>query len=1068
MKQIFKTLAVAFAFVAAASCAKEVANPAEDQPSVKLVPTTIEASIDATKATVAADGKVLWQENDAIAVWVDGAKYEMTLTAGAGTKEGKFTGDLPEGGKISAAVSPASAATATPGVPAPVFKQTIATGATCDPAALIMTAAAPVGKALSFQNACGGGRFTLPGAGFSTIVVYCAEGRVEVDLPGTAGTFDVFLPAATYTNILIAATTVNGNTYGVQLPKDLVIKRSVITNVGALSGGPCAVITSAGELQDYLTAPATNAFIVKDINLADITLTPCESLGYTLDGMGHSLKNWNVTAPMITTATAESVIKNIVIDETCTISPVPGRFGALAGTASGLVENCVNKAPVSATNNESTQYQCGALVGRLEGTMKNCVNSGEITFVLSNSTTPSAEAQTNYVGGLVGILGQPQSDPSVIRMEGCRNEGNVNYKVVGSLDGNTSRIAHGFIGGLFGATGVNKPAASETSGYVRNYGIVKDCENTGNVEFLHPDGGSGMYAMTGGISGYVEGVLDGCINRGAVSYKNSATIGNAKPALGGIAGAIAHSASNCTNYGDVFISGMFANGSSETANTALGMKYSTLGGCFGCVGVDATSIDNCDNEGKVTADTQMAASSSSAFSYGGIVGYYVSGGELKNCDNKGDMTITSQSKTADVGGVVGRSKAAVSSCTNSGKVHVEHNTSHISEPTGAIVNAGGVIGYNCFSITKCTNDGPKFEVLASGQSRIGGVVGMYGDGTATCSECTNNADLVYTRSSDVAANLYLGGVVGYDNVTANIEKCKNTGNLSATLKPATTKSFAGGVVALAKPAASKTLNIDDCESTGDILIDGGSMVKQFYLGGVVGDVTTGSKVYVNRCINRGEVKLLNVNCPSSFVYVGGVQGGYETAGPNLDACENYGDVISACASKMRMGGISGANNSTATKSVQDGNVTMSAATEGSQVGLLGGYFSGTKMEGSTVKGTLTLGQLGSTDASVGLVVGENGATTTRTWHNVTVDGVIMKDGQAVERVGAFIGKVCCYVDSDKVAHPDQGGLNLGKEGSPVTFKSTCAIDGSAITEANLAGTLEAATTPFNLANVVVE
>lgn len=1066
MKQIFKTLAVAFAFVAAASCAKEVANPAEDQPSVKLVPTTIEASIDATKATVTADGKVLWQENDAIAVWVDGAKYEMTLTAGAGTKEATFKGDLPEGGKISAAVSPASAATATPGVPAPVFKQTIATGATCDPAALIMTAGAPVDKALSFHNACGAGRFTLPGAGFTTIMVYCAEGKVEVNLPGTAGTFDVFLPAATYTNILIAATTVTDVTYGVQLPKDLVIKRSVITNVGTLSGAPCAVITSAGELQDYLSAPATNAFIVKDINLADITLTPCESLGYTLDGMGHSLKNWNVTAPMITTATAESVIKNIVIDETCAISPVPGRFGALAGTAAGLVENCVNKAPVSATNNESTQYQCGALVGRLEGTMKNCVNSGELTFVLSNSTTAPADAQTNYVGGLVGILGQPQSDPSVIRMEGCRNEGNVNYKVVGSLDGNTSRIAHGFIGGVFGATGVNKPAESETSGYVKNYGIVKDCENTGNVEFLHPDGGSGMYAMTGGISGYVEGVLDGCINRGAVSYKNSATVANAKPALGGIAGAIAHSASNCTNYGDVFISGMFANGGGATTNTALGMTYSTLGGCFGCVGVDATSIDNCDNEGKVTADTQMAASNSSAFSYGGIVGYYVSGGELKNCDNKGEMTITSQSKTADVGGVVGRSKAAVSSCTNSGKIYAKQNTSRISAPTEAIINAGGVVGYNYFSVKDCTNNGSKLEALASGGSRIGGVVGMYGAGTETCSGCTNNADLVYTRSEDVAANLYLGGVIGCDNVTANIENCKNTGNLSATLNASTAKSFAGGVVALAKPAASKTLNIDDCENTGNILIDGGNMVTQFYLGGVVGDVTTGSKVYVNRCINRGEVKLLNVNCPGSFVYVGGVQGGYETAGPNLDACENYGDVISACASKMRMGGISGANNSTATKSVQEGNVTMSAAAAGSMVGLLGGYFSGTKMEGSTVKGTLTLGTLGSTNASAGGVIGENGTTATRTWHNLVVDAVINTGGQTAVRTGYFIGKV---FDNSNAG---TGGLNLGKDGNPVTFKSSCSLDGAAIpaapTSADLAGALAAATTPFNLANVVVE
>lgn len=1060
MKQSFKILAVALAIVAAASCSKEIENPVDNQPSAELVPTTISASIDATKATVASDGKTLWQENDAIAVWIGGTKYEMSLIEGAGTKSAVFKGNLPAEGTISAAVAPASAASSTAGVPVPEFSQTIAAGATCDPAALIMSAGAPVEGNLSFQNACGGARFTV-GAGIKSILVYCNEGQVSVALPETAGTFDVFLPAAEYTNILIVATDANDVAYGVKLPKNLNIKRSVITNLGTLAGEPCTVINNATNLQAYLADPQTDAFIVKDIVLTEVTLASCESFGKTLDGMGHSLKNWVVNAPMFTTATAESVIKNIVIDESCQINPVPGKFGALASTAAGLVENCVNNAPAAINNNEATQYQFGALVGRLEGQIKNCVNNGEINIVLENSTTASADAQTMYFGGLVGILGTPQEDPSVVRIDGCRNTGAINYTINNSLDGANSRIAHGFVGGILGSTGVNKPAGSETKGYVKNYGVVKGCENSGNITFNHPDGGSGMYAMVGGIAGYAESPINECVNSGAITYLNSMTVANAKPAIGGIAGAIAHSAKDCSNSGTIRLEGMFANGGGATANTALGVISATAGGCFGVIGIDATVVDNCDNSGVMNVKTTMNAAQGSSSCYAGVVGYNVSTGEFKNCDNTGELNLESGSKTAHMAGVVAYNCASVSNCTNSGILTGVQNTTHISDPTAAVINIGGVVGYNCDAVVDCTNNAEKMIVRSSGGSRVGGVVSMYGKGTKVCDGCVNHADIDFVKTADIAANFYLGGVVGVINVTSNLTKATNTGNLTAKLTSKTTKSYAGGICSTVKPAKDTTSNADDCTNTGSVSVDGGNMVLQFFIGGCFGACEVGSKVFFNRCVNRGEVSLSNVNCPGSFVYAGGMLGGYATAGPNLDACENYGKLITTCASKMRIGGVAGAANSTLIKSVQQGEVIMENATSGSMAGALGGYFSGTKIEGSSVKGKLTVKNCANTSA--GGVIGENGTTATRAWHSATVDVQIES---TADRNGFFIGQLFDNATAGK------GGITLGKADGPVTFASTCSLNGNAIPSTpsveDLCGEKKTAAAPLNLTNVVVE
>lgn len=768
MKQIFRTFAVAFAFVAAASCAKEVANPAENQDAVKLVPATIEASIDATKATAASDGKVTWQENDAIAVWVDGTKYEMTLTAGAGTKQATFKGELPDGGMISAAVSPASAATATPGVPAPVFKQTIAAGATCDPAALIMSAGAPADNALVFKNACGAGRFTLPGAGFSSISVYCDEGEVEVTLPATEGTFDVFLPAATYTNILIAATTLTGVTYGVQLPKDLTIKRSVITNLGTLAGEICAVITSAGELQAYLSAPATNAFIVKDINLADVDLTPCESLEYTLDGMGHSLKNWNTSSPMIITLAEGATVQNITIADNCTltvpnksnISDTEGYYAFLVGSNCGNIISCVNNADV--TFEPGAGFACNMKVAGIAGgtgasakgthAIKDCINNGKITVTTVNM------GKTLYCGGVAG-------QESYATAIGCVNNGNVTVTV--NNDGESKSWSNVYLGGVLG-TGNNGGE------------IIEDCINNGDVTLYIDKPQTGAYPNVGGVTSYTATVMKNCVNTGNVSMLTGAHVSITRPAVGGVAGYISKEATGCVNEGIVVLKGdKFGATSSVTAGGTGGTGHPCVGGVFGNAGHSkekndagtsvgselVVAVTDCINKGTVEYDSPNSAT---WVSVGGIVGYY--NGTMTGCSSTAEALVKVIMGGAQTysGGLVGSvnigSKSSFINCVNNGKVwYVADNSNELGKATTRSYVAGILGAYQAGSkyvMTDCTNNG---EVRSDNASTmiVGGLAGAW-NGHMT--GCKSLGDIVVNNATDIDGyRSEIGGISGYAN-----------------------------------------------------------------------------------------------------------------------------------------------------------------------------------------------------------------------------------------------------------------------------------------------------------------
>lgn len=429
--------------------------------------------------------------------------------------------------------------------------------------------------------------------------------------------------------------------------------------------------------------------------------------------------------------------------------------------------------------------------------------------------------------------------------------------------------------------------------------------------------------------------------------------------------------------------------------------------------------------------------------------------------------MTCGSKTVNVGGIVGISQCSVKGCTNDGKIVCRHEANHISAPAEAVLNVAGIIGYNYVAVEDCTNNG-SLEAYGTGSGRVGGVVGMYGKGTSNCLSCTNTGDITYTHKYDNAHNTYFGGVIGCMNVNANIEDAKNSGNLVCNQSSKNTTSYMGGISGYNNVTTSAYDK--NCENTGNLTIDAGGMNTdkvQLYVGGCFGCCkgASSSKCYYQNCSNSGDVNLSNMDVSKvatiNYTYVGGVHGGYSTTAPYIENCRNTGNVVSTVISKVRIGGITGGANATLTDCIHEGDVTVSNSLASSQVGLLAGYFSGTKIEGSSAKGAVTVSNSKST--SVGGVIGENGTTATRVWHTFNAEVTITSDSQDS---GIFIGKLNDNSTAGK------GGVTLGKEDGPVTFKSTCSLNGTAIsatpTVGELVGTKKTDATPFNLANVVVE
>ena len=952
MKKYFILFAAICAAVAVSCTPKELVidTPAEEGVSdVKLIPITITASLEGTKADMV-DVKWTWQSGDKLAVYDGTAKREFTLDeSAAGTAVAKFTGEVAETFTSLQAVFPYEAAGESFGTPLIPAKQTIPSGATIDPAAMI--AIAESAEKVSddefnfyFTSGVSMLRFTVPD-GVQKVILH-TEGKeatiagesrsVTVSVPG-AGQYWAAVNPAAYEGLKVFARTSSGDFLKSTTATIDLSAPGKAKNLGTLgTGTQVSVIEDGAELVSYLgSTPTLDAYVVNDLDLTGQTVTTCASFAKVFDGLYHSIKNWTSNGvALFGTVKAAGSVKNLTFDATCKLNnPADGDFGFMVKQLQGAMSNCVNYVDVDVTFGDVTkQHVFSTLVGRSSSTtsfMTDCVNYGDID--IEYTTPTSAKMNTQYFGGVVGLVG---TETDALRMSGCRYEADHISIIVHRGDTEEQYLNNTYVGGIAGATGLSSGSAEKPKGYAKNYGIFSGCVNNANVS-LSWEGGTGGYLKVGGIIGVSQAQLIECTNNGEVSLISSTERYNANPSIGGIAGVIggpsSPNAKDCVNKGKVTFRGSYTNSGNDSAykSGCLGYYWTSAGGCFGVVGDSATLIDNCDCYAPVDFDITMATGGGSGHCLGGIAG--ISEAELKNCD------------------------------------HICASTSSLS--------------------TTAKN------------GWIGGVAGL---AYASVTNCSSNAPIICTRANVSATDkaTYLGGIVGRLMNAATISGCSNAGTISLTTGNELKHVYFAGIVGYTAEAT-----ISNCSNSNTLTFDGGGETAgQLYLAGMAAYYTTKSKII--DCSSTGDFTATNWN-NTSYSYIGGIGGQYSGGSNTITNCTHNADITVTSQSKLRVGGIGAAANGTFTGNVHSGNITAlgmsggSAAAE-SQVGGLAGYWGNGDIGRSSTRSCSTSGaittKLGSNSRTGGVVGSINVKST---WTDITVNHQITTNGS--EYVGALVG-----------------------------------------------------------------
>ncbi|MBO6168871.1 MAG: hypothetical protein J6O51_02760 [Bacteroidales bacterium] len=979
------------------SCTKEVAPEEKVIESHEgYVPVTLSAQCDVETKAVLNGKKIVWAVGEEVAVFTSASENPLKFSVVEATETGnvKIAGEAPADATSFIAAYPYEYAESCKDGVVNMYmpaSQTIPEDGNVDPKALesvaYFTDATAKGvfknifSLLSFELGQEGiynveitplGDSGQIGAGNVYVSVSATEDPVIADAtPFVAVTSQggKYAPFATETTYYIAVAPgaidglkvrmFSGDKYMDRSTEaSSVLARNKGFNFKVLTDG-CAwkyfTITNAEELQAFLAEAATYneddlVQLGNDIDMSGVTLESSPAYKGVFDGKGYSLKNWKTAVPLF--GTVHGKVNNLTIDSSCEFTDAaPGNNGFIAKALRGTMNNCHNNADISLTLSGDSVTEAGeaaaggiesrrigALVGRMtahNAQMTNCSNSGDVTV---NVNISQEMPGTLYVGGLVGLVGDPGEDV-VTRLDACTNTGDVTVNTT-STDPTQAWLGTHYIGGVAGATGVNKGSSTETSGYTLYYGEIRNCVNEGKVQATW-GGGTGGYFKVGGVLGYSEAALFDCVNKGAVSFINSDTISNAGPSVGGIAGALAGKATvnakDCVNEGSVSLSGMFSNAGSAYASGQVGFLWATAGGCFGTVGDNATLVDNCDNKGEVTVDAKMPATAGSSSAFGGVIGANMA--QVKGCDNLASKTTNLSGMTANchLGGAVGYTYAPVSDCVVSAPLKMAFDvTSLTTNQKKTYNNIGGVVGYanTGADITNCElTSAASLNATSNGELRFGGIVGM---SYVTVSGCSNNADMTVSRTpkiSGVPYTSYVGGIAGLQNADFAVEGCTNGGDLSVTMDPDSKYSYVAGIVAYTKGSSIKS-----CSNSGDITVDGGQMVKQLCVCGINGwnNVATSFE----DLSNSGDITVSNWN-NSAYNYIGGITGNYNKGGNRYKNLSNSGNITSTTPCKMRLGGIGAAINASGSvveNVTNTGTISVTSGLAASQIGGIAGYW----------------------------------------------------------------------------------------------------------------------------------
>ena len=629
-------------------------------------------------------------------------------------------------------------------------------------------------------------------------IAYDAEGKVVIYVAVPAGTYTKGFTVKVATDAGTMSKTV-GKLSGITVERNKIYTLPALTYSSNEAGA--IEITDATTLQAFLTAVNAGDYsaykagngevqLGADIDMQGVTITPAALFDGVFNGRGYKLKKWTSDGSGLFTETAAgSVVKNIVIDASCSMDvskAAPGNKGFIVTYNLGTVSGCSNYADVvfAPTEDLSVQYMIGTLVGmsgsKSAALVTNCYNEGNFTI-----TIPSMTGGSYYFGGIVADTSGVAGSPS---LSNCINKGDVTVEIDGVNGWNNV-----YLGGVSGAC--------------NTAGIVENCINEGKVDFYIDKAYKGAYPNVGGITGYTPCVINDCKNYGDVSirtntYKKDDAPQITRPAIGGITGYANGNITRCENHGHILLKGTkdvkFSATTSYNSGGVGKMGRPVIGGICGNLGYAAGSytasgttknfaasvrtISDCHNYGTV----ELENPSGNAFlPIGGIVG--LPNGTVKNCINEksGIVKVTMGGSQTYLGGVYGctyTNNNTIENCTNYGTVwFVDSNVDALGATKTRSYTGGVSGGYNTGTVnntaTGCVNEGTVMSDATMAMIMGGVLAGHHG----TITNCINRGPVTMNNATgDSGYASELGGIVGYTNASAAVlmEGCENYGPLT--------------------------------------------------------------------------------------------------------------------------------------------------------------------------------------------------------------------------------------------------------------------------------------------------
>ena len=211
-----------------------------------------------------------------------------------------------------------------------------------------------------------------------------------------------------------------------------------------------------------------------------------------------------------------------------------------------------------------------------------------------------------------------------------------------------------------------------------------------------------------------------------------------------------------------------------------------------------------------------------------------------------------------------------------------------------IIFVGGIAGFNCGTIVNCKVSG-NIKIKSTGTNtdiRAGGIVGQ--SNNKKFEKCLNQINI----EIDDGFNVSVGGVLGYGDISNEVNSCTNTGNITVRKTQGSIKI--GGVLGF--QTVQNRMNFENSYNTGNINVQDCS--GDCVIGGVVGQHSNNQEMYIKNVYNKGDIIMNN----SLGIDLGGIVGYFQYG--TLENAYNIGNInanIINIEETCNVGGIVGMN-----------------------------------------------------------------------------------------------------------------------------------------------------------------